>query len=586
MNRRNLLRNFVIFIFAFLFGYTIKKEGENMLLEKVDPTIVSSKDGKLIGEKIKALNEQLADNSKNITSLSKKNEVSITDYENKKVEDDWFPAFQAALKSIGSTGSIKFPGNTTYNMYSPLILPLTGSRIRLFSNDGAIISAKHNRDCIILNSHNENYSAHIIEGLVIQGPNKEYPKDGYIPPSIGAGVRMNTSYYCTLRDVRIQGFKYGIHIRKGVKNNFEGSTYIRFNQYGIYLDGGASNVNNFKGIGIRENRKAGVYVNHTSSDSYPTHNTFSDCIIESNIPFPYKVGGNAPDDSIGVYLGGAYYNIFDNCYFENHQYAIYLTDNADGNKFNKCRLSPSEDKTRLDKVIFDGMGVNNNTFSECISLSFDNTTPNVESNVSGQLYNQFINCEGFNFISSSLVSSVDIINNRPNQTGFGTPFGALSIPSHGFYNNPREGTTRGRITGIGTDTAVLNAQGYGEIMIGELLTATTTITNITNLRKGQYFTLSNYQTNHALNIKSSKDGINGIVLKNRRDATLSKFSDTILFYVTQLGKIVEVGRNFNEEVMLGISSSPSFVGQVAVEKGAAYIAIGNESKLHWKKITN
>lgn len=497
----------------------------------------------------KKLETQVQDLTAQSADTVKKNEVSITDFEHLKIVAaegyDWFPAFKAALDTIGNTGSVKFPGKVTYNMYSPIVFPLTGHRIKLFSNDGATISAKHNGDGIVLNAQNENYSAHLIEGLVIQGPNSSYPTAGYTPPSTGAGIRMNTAYYCTLRDVRVQGFQYGIHLKLGIKNNFEGNTYIRHNQYGIYLDGGATNVNNFKGIGIRENRKAGVYFN-AGTAPYPTHNTFTDCLIESNIPFPYLSGGNAPNDSIGVYLGGAYYNIFDNCYFENQQYAIYITGSSDGNKFSKCRFSPSADLTRLDKIMFDGAGVNNNTFSECFTLSQDSTSPNVESNNANQLYNQFIDCEGFTFIPASVLAPIDVINLRPNQSGWGTPFGALTIPFHGLYNNPGEGTTRGRITGIGTTTATLNANGYGEIMLGSLITAPTTITDITNLKKGQYFTLSNYQIGFPVTIKSSTDGINGIILKNKRDVVLSKRSDTILFYVTQLGKIVEVGRNIDQ----------------------------------------
>lgn len=520
-----------------------------------------------------------------LADIAKKNEVSITDFESEKVGDDWYPAFQAALTSIGNTGSIKFPGKVTYSMYSPLVLPLTGHRIRIFSNDGATILVKHNGDGIVLNAQNENYSAHIIEGLGIQGTNTSYPSDGYIPPSTGAGIRLNSAYYCTLRDVRVSGFQYGIHLKLAIKNNFEGNTYIRHNQYGIYFDGGATNVNNFNGIGIRENRKAGVYFN-VGHSPFPTHNTFTDCLIESNIPFPYNTGGNAPNDSIGVYLGGAYYNIFDNCYFENQQYAVYLTGSSDGNKFSKCRFSPSADLTRLDKVMFDGSGVSNNTFTECFSLSQDITSANVESNNASQFYNQFVNCEGFTFIPASILAPIDVFNLRPNQAGWGTPFGALIIPSHGYYNNPGEGATRGRITGIGSANATLNADGYGELMLGSLITAATTITNITNLKKGQYFTLSNYQIRFPVTLKSSTDGINGLVLKNLRDAILFRYSDTILFYVTQLGKIVEVGRNFNEGVINLVSSSPSYIGQLAIVDGVGYIAVGTSSSSDWKQITN
>lgn len=39
MKRRNFLKNILLFLFAFIFGYTVKKEGENMILQRVAPTI-------------------------------------------------------------------------------------------------------------------------------------------------------------------------------------------------------------------------------------------------------------------------------------------------------------------------------------------------------------------------------------------------------------------------------------------------------------------------------------------------------------------------------------------------------------------
>ncbi|MCT1391419.1 hypothetical protein M4D76_24460 [Peribacillus frigoritolerans] len=56
--------NLLLWILAFFFGYTIKKEGENLNLSKTDARLVLDGDGKKISEKIGYLNEQLTDITK------------------------------------------------------------------------------------------------------------------------------------------------------------------------------------------------------------------------------------------------------------------------------------------------------------------------------------------------------------------------------------------------------------------------------------------------------------------------------------------------------------------------------------------
>lgn len=64
MERRNFLLNLLLWILASFFGYTIKKEGENLNLSKTDARMVLDRDGKNISDKIGYLNEQLADIAK------------------------------------------------------------------------------------------------------------------------------------------------------------------------------------------------------------------------------------------------------------------------------------------------------------------------------------------------------------------------------------------------------------------------------------------------------------------------------------------------------------------------------------------
>ncbi|WP_144549943.1 right-handed parallel beta-helix repeat-containing protein [Peribacillus simplex] len=59
MKRRNLLRNMSIFIFAFIFGYAVKKDGENMVLKRIDSTSDSEKHRMMIADEIKVIKEEI-----------------------------------------------------------------------------------------------------------------------------------------------------------------------------------------------------------------------------------------------------------------------------------------------------------------------------------------------------------------------------------------------------------------------------------------------------------------------------------------------------------------------------------------------
>ncbi|MBX9954123.1 hypothetical protein H7T43_04245 [Peribacillus simplex] len=69
MIRRNFLRNLLLFIFALFFGYTIKKYGENLILEKGNSINVKGNDGKSIAEKIKVLMEGMEETTAEMGSV-------------------------------------------------------------------------------------------------------------------------------------------------------------------------------------------------------------------------------------------------------------------------------------------------------------------------------------------------------------------------------------------------------------------------------------------------------------------------------------------------------------------------------------
>lgn len=452
---------------------------------------------------------------------------------------DMTTAIQAAIDSIGSTGGVAFISD--YLTTAPLVLPTNGFNINLYSKSGSEIKASHNGNCIVTTGADSNQTHHIIEGLIITGPNTLYPAGGYSPPSTGAGLYMATTYHTTVRDCIIQGFEYGVYMQTAIGNTFEGKTYIRFNQYGLYIDGGATNANVFKGVGFRENRKRGINITGTGGPPFPTHNVFNGCLIETNIPYPYVSGGPGDySDSVGVYLSGTYDNRFINCYSENHEYGVVIVSSSDRNVFTGHRFASGTG--RVDKIAFVGSACNQNKFITCYGANvLDETIVQIESDNADQLNNQFLGCDGFNFISTSLLS-IPYVQSLTSLYGNTSTEGAYITPPWGHKLNPGEGTNPGLIDGIGTSDATLNAIGYGEITFGDLITDDTVITGIT-MSKGQYLVLTNYQSLKAVTIKSGASGISSIVLDGLTDCILDDYSETIFLYKTGIGKIIEIGRN-------------------------------------------
>lgn len=478
-------------------------------------------------------------------------------------------AMDKALAHIGNNGSIELHKTPLFNR--PIVLPTSGKGIRIFSKSQIVVRCNHNGDGIVLDTLNYTYGGHILENITFQGPNTSYPDAGYAPPSAGYGIRCHTSYDNTFKNVRSYGFMRGLSISTGFNNKTEGDCEFMFNQYGVVIDGGATNLNRIKAK-IRENRIAGVVITGESGAPRPTKNSFSGSYIESNIPYAggYPVGG--PGDgssSVGVKLLRAYDNDFSEVYFENQEYDVWLGSGSSGNGFAMTRHAPSSDYSRLGKIRFDGANVNNNVFFESKQISRNTTDVHVESNNSSQTGNQFIDTVGFNFIATSILSTIDARNNRPFLALYGTQRGQAGHYAHGVLSLLGEGSTRGRIAGIGTETAVAYVDGVGELNLGNSITAPTTITSFVGLTPGQIFTLSNYQIAHKVTVKASTDGINGIVLKNARNAVLSNYSDSITFYVTKQGKVVEVGRSIKHP-------SGSLVATPgAIANGASYLATLN-----------
>jgi len=454
-------------------------------------------------------------------------------------------AIQAAINTAANNTQVFVPVGT-YLIGTTITFPTTSKNIKL-TGYGAKFTVSGTHSCINLTAQNENYGWHTVEGLTLVGPNNYYAKS--MSNSTGAGILIrrttdsnNAAYNTEIRDCNIEGFKYGIRMRNAIKVRVEGKTFIRFNNYGIYIDGLITNTNSINDAIISLNDTAGFYSDTVSgSTAQPTSNTITSCLLESNHPY----NATPVTGGIAIYIANSYDFVFEGCYTEDHQYAVYLTASSKGNKFNSCRFAPGSFGN--DVILISGADTWDNIFTNCKSVVTSRNTVNVETDNANQSYNQFLDCEGFNFIASSVVKMPYVQNMRPvDYSGSLGGLGYLGIPEQGAADNAFEGTTPGTITGIGTSTATLNCFGLGEINFGSAVAAAatnTTITTFGRLQKGQFIVLWNYQNTRSVIIKGS-GGTAAIVPKGGVDATMNDYGQQIVFYVNSLGRAYEVGRNF------------------------------------------
>lgn len=468
---------------------------------------------------------------------------------------DMTAAIQAAVDvahAKGADGVVVGLAGSEYLTSSAIVFPLTSRRIRFTSTGRSQMTCNHNGNGIDWIAQNENYSGHTIEHWTINGPNAFLPESGYTPPSNGAGINMNrgttdnivTAYNNTLRDVVIQGFKYGLNMRAVIGLNCYGG-YIQYNQTGIVISGGQTNANHFFGTHIRYNREKGIYSTGTSGGSLTnaTSNTFTSCLLESNIPYPFAPGGNPPADSTAIVLLNSYDFVFTDCYSENHSVSIYLGNGSKGNKFIRHRTAPGGGGTRTDYIWLSGANVDRNEF-DIIGNTSSLTEVSVVSDNANQLWNKFSG-SGINFISGNILAVLDYSDVKPSQNFPNTRgTGLIRMPSQGFVPNVSEGTGPGQIDTIGSGAATLNMRGIGELQIGNGLTANTTISTLSNLARGSIVSIVNYQDSFDFTLASGT-GTGNIVLQNQRTVTMNKFGQIITFYVTGQGKAYEIGRNFS-----------------------------------------
>jgi len=470
-------------------------------------------------------------------------------------------AITAAIAALTDGATLHLERGKTYRVTSTLAFPRLLKGVVLQGN-GSTIFADHTGDGIDATCENQNYSRHKFYNLTIKGPNVSYPNNPteLVGTSTGAGLRLgyndtsNTvgGYLCGFYNCIFTNFYQGVYLQATILCTFYGG-YIAFNQYGVYADGGQTNANTFFGTGIRENRLFGVYSSGRAGGDLTrsTHNVFYGCEIETNIPYDASNGGYpaAFDDTRGhgVKLWDSYAWVFNGCYFENHNYSVLLETSSDDNHFVNCRFDGGgAGGVRPGSFIIGGATCNNNVLQSCKMNDYVGYAAGTYQVLSSTSFNnQVLDCIGFSFNPANILSWPHIRNLRKAQgtAGSGQYFGALVIPSQGQLHNPEEGTAQGRIEGVGTASATLNAFGYSHFVFGNQITGNTTIDEISNMRPGQFLVLTNYQVAYTVTIKSSTSGTGTILLKNYQNVVLTDYGQTLTLFCNNLGQVVEVGRS-------------------------------------------
>lgn len=475
---------------------------------------------------------------------------------------DDLAAFDDALLAVPNGGAIYLTPGKTYRLSAAWTWPDTKLRVRVYFR-GAILRADHTGHGIVMTSLNENYGQHVLYEPYIQGPNVSYPNSAaeLAGTSTGAAVLLGSgntnaaaAFGNEFHNPRFQGFRYGMSLQAALWCKVYGG-FSRFNQYGIYIDGGQTNGNNWYGHQVRENRVRGLFSTGNTSGSLTnaTANMFHGGGFETNIPYrgdnPAGYSGGYPSaldttgTGVAVFLTNSYDFLFDgDCYFENHNYSVWINGSSDNNSFERCRFDGGGGG-RTGGVLLDTSGTSYNTFSRCTKVCTTATEINVETFNANQDHNQFLDCEGFNFIAANLTSVPFVRNNRKNQSGGGMAFASLAVPKQGVVDDVSVGTTPGFISAVNTATATLYAYGYGEITFASVIAGAAGNTTITTINIGTmrncFLLLRNYQVTR--NVVITHDGATGpIVLAAGVNKTLNTYNAQVLFWINSLGHLVEV----------------------------------------------
>ncbi|MGG0283595.1 glycosyl hydrolase family 28-related protein [Peribacillus butanolivorans] len=305
MKRRNLLRNLFLFIFAILFGYTVKKEDENMVLQLNDSSVYNGSDGKSIVDEIKVLTKNLTQTVNNLNDRG----LNVKEFGAKGdgISDDTEAFKKALLKAKkGKVKTVFVPDGKyliidTLEMYS--FISLVGTQKTNVSTK----SVNENSCEILFRPSTEKHF------LIVKPDNSSHSSYGYSSSISNIRVTGNTltfgmikadtcifldrSARTNLENVSIYGFKVGLHVNYGMTNTFRNVGITRCTETCLLIDSDVSVTTSqiFQSCTFRE-APWGVIIKQ-AIDNY-----FYSCLIETTYDGGVNIHRGASAEFYGTYV--------------------------------------------------------------------------------------------------------------------------------------------------------------------------------------------------------------------------------------------------------------------------------------------
>ncbi|RFU64743.1 right-handed parallel beta-helix repeat-containing protein [Peribacillus glennii] len=279
MIRRSFIRNIILFLFAFIFGYKIKDEDDNVILQRADANTLK---GKSISDKIKILSVQSEKMENQIHSPYinvRFPPFPLKAYDPKNTPRENTLILQKIFNYASSNNMIVFMPSGYYTTTEPLSIP---------SKQGFELRGAGNRNTVIRPQHKGNVfeiikgQSHVIKDLQIE------PPEGF--KNKFTGIFVKDSMLITIDNVNIFNPKNGIVLEGAVYVCDVSNLYIfYFKKTGIYLKTAAGkddetltpNGNNFsikfiRGPGMSDKDSYGIYIEGGSVNNF-SHGQVSDC---------------------------------------------------------------------------------------------------------------------------------------------------------------------------------------------------------------------------------------------------------------------------------------------------------------------
>lgn len=434
----------------------------------------------------------------------------------------------------------------TYKTTAPIVLPNEMKYSKIYGDVSSKILVKHSGNCFEFNTTDIEAGHIVFENLSIIGPNKEYgPFSSNL--SNGAGILLNKAYNNLIENCVILGFRYGLRITTGIGNDAIRTTF-RFCEYGIYLDGAATNLNRFIACNIRENRREGVHIEGMAS-SPALQNEFTNCYIENNIPFVDSDNGN--DVGIAFNLQRADFTLISGCYLECQNTFFNFGQYCTSSRIIDCRFAVPKRKTGHYVFRYNAPGktIRGNRIIRCsmqsnVALDFFSVGFASFSESDDYSLDQYEDCSGL--VISELVRTSKhaprFVNSTAN-VAFGGSYHNMQNLGSVFQNPGFEKSGTYPYIEKRKDGNTLHINGFGHIVIGSLIKTDIIIDQIEGLNIGDIVTIESFGL---LGTVVFKHKCYTLWLKNDSDAVFPKGKDayTITFYRDYQGQLVELSRNF------------------------------------------